>query len=218
MKKNENKVLQGTFDLILNIIIIGLLVVFIRSFIVSPFQVSGPSMCDTLNFIDGECVPTGDTIGEFMLINKFSYLIGEPKRGDIIVFKPGSSEQFYIKRIIGIPGDTIRIKNDDFVYVTPKNGEEIKLDETYLNDINYGNTRAAKENLRTFHVPEGEYFAMGDNRAHSSDSRHCFQSYGECQPDDPGAFISPDIINGKAFVTLWPPSNIKLIRHFDYGF
>ncbi|MDP4008108.1 MAG: signal peptidase I [Candidatus Peregrinibacteria bacterium] len=218
MKKTENKTLQAVFDLILNIVIIGLLVVLIRSFIVSPFQVSGPSMCDTLNFIDGACVPTGGTIGEFMLINKFSYLIGSPKRGDIIVFKPDSSEQFYIKRIIGIPGDTIKIKNNNFVYITPKDGEEMKLNETYLNSTNYGNTKVARENLRTFHVPEGKYFAMGDNRAHSSDSRRCFQSFGECQPDDPSAFISPDVISGKAFITLWPPSNMKLIRHFDYEF
>ena len=218
MRFTKEKIIQGVLDLILNVIIIALLVVVIRSYLISPFQVSGPSMCNTLNFIDGACVPTGDTVGEFMLINKFSYLIGSPERGDIIVFKPEGSEQFYIKRIIGIPGDTVEIKSDNFVYLKPKGGKEVKLNETYLNPQNYGNTRVPRENARIFQVPENKYFVMGDNRAHSSDSRHCFNNYTGCQQGSENTFITPDVISGKAFITLWPPANIKLIRKFDYGF
>lgn len=218
MKSTKEKIIEGILDLVLNIIIIAVLVVIIRTYVVSPFQVSGPSMCDTLNSIDGACVPTGDTVGEFMLINKFSYIIGEPQRGDIIVFKPENSEQFYIKRIVGVPGDTVEIKNDNFVYLTPEGGTQTKLDESYLNSSNYGNTRVPRENTRVFNVPEGKYFVMGDNRSHSSDSRHCFNSYAGCQSGTENAFITPDVISGKAFVTLWPPSNIKLIKRFDYGF
>ncbi len=204
--------------MLLNIIIIALLVVGIRTFVVAPFQVSGPSMCDTLNVINGECVPTGHTVGEFMLINKFSYIIGDPQRGDVIVFKPSHSSQFYIKRIIGVPGDKVEIKPDNFVYLTPAGGEEIKLSEPYLNEENYGNTRTARENMRVFNVPEEKYFVMGDNRMHSSDSRHCFSPLGKCQGDPNDTFLSPDEISGKAFITLWPLKNIKLVKRAEYGF
>ena len=216
-KHTKEKIREGILDLIINVFIIALLVVVIRSFIVAPFQVSGPSMCDTLNVVNGECVTTGNTIGEFMLINKFSYLIGDPKRGDIVVFKPPTDERFYIKRIIGLPGDTIEIKTDNFVYLTPEGEDEIKLEETYLNEDNYGNTKAGREKDRVFHVPEGGYFLMGDNRAHSSDSRHCFSSFG-CSGKGAEPFITKKMISGKAFLTLWPLQNIKFIKKFEYEF
>lgn len=180
-------------------------------------------MCDTLNVINGGCVPHGDTVGEFMLINKFSYIFGSPDRGDIIIFKPDHAEDHYIKRIIAIPGDKVEIKKDKFVYVTPgsgdRAGEEIKINETYLNEINYGNTRVARENQRVFNVPEGGYFVMGDNRAHSSDSRHCFQySTSGCSQHPEYAFITKDEMDGKGLATIWPLNNMKFIKGFDYGF
>ena len=175
-------------------------------------------MCDTLNNINGECVANGHTIGEFILINKFIYLFTDPKRGDVIVFKPKNKDDHYIKRIIGIGGDTIEIKKDRFVYLTPEDKEEVQLDETYLNEINYGNTRVPRENNRIFNVPEGMYFVMGDNRAHSSDSRHCFElSSSACLHNPENAYITKDEISGKAMVTLWPFRNIKLIKRHTYS-
>jgi len=216
-KERKQQIKEGLYELFINLIIICILVVGIRSFIVSPFQVSGPSMCDTLNTINGKCVETGESIGEFMLINKFKYFFSDPERGDIVVFRPPNDERHYIKRIIGVPGDTVEIKKDNFVYLYPQGKEEIKLEETYLNAINYGNTQVDREEYRKFEIPEGGYFVMGDNRAHSSDSRHCF-SMGGCWKREDNAFITKDKISGKAFVTLWPPANIKLIKGFDYGF
>ncbi|MBT6068394.1 signal peptidase I, partial [Candidatus Peregrinibacteria bacterium] len=209
------KIKVALIDLGLNLAVIIILVVLIRSFVIAPFQVSGPSMCDTLNMINGECVENGTTVGEFMIINKISYIFSDPTRGDIVIFKPKDGEHYYIKRIVGIPGDKVEIKKDKFVYVTPLGGEEVKIDETYLNADNFGHTYPAHENKRIFNVPTDRYFVMGDNRSHSSDSRHCFQfSPTGCIYDKDRAFITKSDISGKALLTLWPFQNIKLIKNF----
>lgn len=203
-------------ELLIDTITIFVLVFLIRSYVVSPFRVSGPSMCDTLNQIDGKCVENGTDVGEFMIIEKLSYLFKEPERGDIVVFKPDNVGVHYIKRIIAIGGDKLQIKDDGFVYVTPKGGKETLLDETYLNEENYGKTMYAHTALRIFEIPEGSYFVMGDNRSHSSDSRHCFKGCDDVK--NPDSFIKRENIKGKALITLWPFANYKIIHHIDYGF
>ncbi len=214
----KEKIKSQVLDFALDLLIIVILVFLIRSFLVAPFRVSGPSMCDTLNVIDGECVPNGNTVGEFILLNKLTYLFGEPQRGDVVVFVPPGGELHYIKRIIGIGGDLIEVNSDGYIYITTSDDKRHRLKEPYLNAVNFGNTLPANELSRKFEVPDGKFFVMGDNRAHSSDSRHCFTSPTGCEKNDPRAFIGESDIDGKALVTLWPFGNMKYIRRAEYGF
>ncbi|MFO7809277.1 signal peptidase I [Guyparkeria sp.] len=167
-----------------------LAVLVIRSFLFEPFRIPSGSMMPTL------------LVGDFILVNKFTYglrlpvvntkvaPIGEPERGDVAVFRyPQQPEVDYIKRIIGLPGDTVRI-DDQRVWV---NGEEASLEITgrYDGDSNlkHAGLTTAIETLpdagahrilmdsdrrlgaAEWTVPEGQYFVMGDNRNHSNDSR-----------------------------------------------
>ena len=105
MKEKTKKVLLWLLDLIINIGIIFVLVLVIQKWIIAPFDVSGASMCDTLNLINNEC---HNCYGEKIIINEAVYLFNEPERGDIVVFKvPNSEEKYFIKRIIGLPGETV---------------------------------------------------------------------------------------------------------------
>lgn len=115
-----------------------LIVFFVRSYILSPFQIIGPSMEDTFHggviSYDGEKQVYSD--GEFILVDKMTYRFSEPLRGDVVVFTPGigPEKRYLIKRIIGLPGDTVKIENG-FVFLAPANHPEIftKLDErSYL--------------------------------------------------------------------------------------
>ncbi len=128
--------------------------VIIYLFLFQPNQVKGSSMATT--FEDNE----------YILTDKISYRLNNPQRGDVIVFKsPRNQEVDFIKRIIGLPGDRIRIWGGR-VYL---NGQ--LLDEPYLSPGTVTSSGLfAREGL-TITVPPGEYFVMGDNRSHSSDSR-----------------------------------------------
>lgn len=210
-------------EIILNIVIIVGLVFVIRTFIVSPFQVYGPSMCDTLNYINDQCERG---YGEYIIVNKAVYQnflgwqVGVPKRGDIIVFHPPHNEkEFYIKRIIGLGGETVKLK-DGYVYIYNKEHPQgIKLNETYLNSSNQGNTRPYREENTVFEVPSGQYFVLGDNRVQSSDSRSCFkesQLGQDCHDPGTTAYLKPDHIEGKAWLVLWPLTKIGAIADMDY--
>lgn len=210
MKEKHKKALLWLLDLAANLAIIIILVMVIQKWIIAPFDVSGSSMCDTLNLIKGECV-RGE--GEKIIINEALYVFGEPKRGDIVVFKsPSKEEKYFIKRIIGLPGDKVEIKNGG-VFV---NGTE--LDEKYLNSSNKGKTETFFSNFSTFEVPAEKYFLLGDNRQASTDSRSCFQSSIslDCKEHPENAFIERENIRGKAWFVWWPLPNIRLIPHSEY--
>lgn len=214
--KNDREWISGflyfVLDVALNAVIIIGLVFVIRIYLIAPFRVFGPSMCDTLNYIDGRCVKDN---GEYIIVNKILYhhfgdlSFGNPDRGDIIVFRPRlSSPEFYIKRIIGIGGDTVTL-DGGYVYLENEEfPERIRLDESYLSASSFGSTYPYSGGESSFTVPEGQYFLLGDNRRFSSDSRHCFSSNG-CGPSD-NPFLSFENISGKAWVVLWP---FDLIRH-----
>ncbi|GAB2517707.1 signal peptidase I [Microbulbifer agarilyticus] len=182
-----------------------LAIVFVlRSFVVEPFQIPSASMDPTLE------------VGDFILVNKYAYglrlpvsrtkvvNIGEPKRGDVMVFfPPHMNETYYIKRVVGLPGDEIRVENNQ-LYV---NGEAMPQEFIRFDTQNPGRELmwetldghrhlAAKQqrpgpygNIRTVTVPEGYYFMMGDNRDNSLDSR----KWG---------FVPEKDIVGKAFA-IW---------------
>lgn len=147
-----------------------LIVVPIRVFIAQPFVVEGLSM-----------FPTFEN-GDYLVIDELSYRFEAPERGDVIVFRH-SQGVFYIKRIIGLPGETVAIARGQ-VTVTKPDGTTLALDESYV--INEDATYTLQATLGA-----DQYFVMGDNRPKSSDSRVW------------GALEREDII-GKAFVRLFP--------------
>ncbi len=147
----------------------------VRFFIAAPYVVSGASM-----------EPTFDT-WDYLITDRISYDIGEPERGDIVIFKlPEDTSRTLIKRVIGLPGETVVI-NDHIVTIT--NGEHPEgfvLDEPYLSAENIGGV----DNVRAT-LGESEYFVLGDNRRVSADSRLW------------GPLPERDIV-GKVFVRLFP--------------
>jgi len=146
-----------TLEIIKVFLIALAIVVPVRYFLIQPFYVKGASM--EPNFHDHE----------YLIIDEISYRLGSPKRGDVIVFKyPRNPKQFYIKRVVGLPGETVTIK-DGFVFITKTDGEEIKYDESSYLDPSVSTQPYTYSNVT---LDDDEYFVMGDNRPSSYDSRH----------------------------------------------
>ncbi len=136
--------------------------------------------------------------GEYLLTEKVSYRFKNPKRGDVVVFKaPNSENEEFIKRIIGLPGEKVSIKQGK-VYI---NGRQLK--ESYLpkETITLGMS-FLKENEEK-NIPEGYFFVLGDNRNHSSDSR----VWG---------LINKKAITGRAWIVYWPPQKIRIVKDVNY--
>ncbi len=141
--------LKDLFTLALLIVVV---VIPIRMFIVSPFVVDGASMHPTFENLD------------YLIIDEIVYAFSSPARGDVVVFRyPGNPSIFYIKRIIGLPGETVSI-NRGSVTISSASGEDIALTEPYIVNEDATYTKSISLN-------DGEYFVMGDNRPNSSDSR-----------------------------------------------
>ncbi len=165
--------LEEFIEFLRDLIIILLIVIIIRTYIASPFQISWNSMEKSYHN------------KEFILVNKFSYAqiwnfkIWDPIRWDVVIFRPHASnwKEFYIKRIIWMPNDTIKIENWE-VYIKKWGATDfIKLNEDYLDPINKWSTFLwSNTEEKIFVIPEWEYFLMWDNRNNSSDSRSCFMS------------------------------------------
>ena len=187
-------------DIILNAAIIITIVFTIRYFLISPFQVSGNSMLDTLHD------------REYIIVNKLNYRFNEPERGDPIVFlPPNHKKDYYVKRIIGIPGDTVVIENGKVKLITPEDPEGHYVDESYLSERFNGKTYLPTDIMNeTFTVPEDKYFVLGDNRTGSSDSRYWRDAY----TNEPTPFVEKDMISGKVWTVLWPLNKIRIIDDF----
>lgn len=169
-------------ELIQSLVIAAVLAFLIITFVAQSFVVDGRSMEPTLHD------------GERLFVNKFIYRFHPPERGDIIVFSPrGDTDKKYIKRVIGLPGETIEIKDGE-TYV---NGELIK--EEYINESTDGD-------FGTYKVPEESVFVMGDNRNHSADSRY---------PSIVG-YVEYNSIAGKAFWVYWPINKMRVIDSYEY--
>ncbi|MCA9374489.1 signal peptidase I [Candidatus Peregrinibacteria bacterium] len=221
--KNQSTVkIAFWFDILLNLIIIIGLVFIIRTFIISPFQVYGSSMCDTFNYFDGRC---NNGYGEYIIVNKFGYQnmlgwqVGLPQRGDVVVFHPPHNDsEFFIKRVIGLPGETIKIIDNKIFIFNDENPDGFELDEEYLNLRNKDNT-VPREAGSVFEVPEGSYFVLGDNRTGSSDSRSCFResvNQGKCGEGRNSPYLTLDHIEGKAAIVLWPFTKLSVIYNPEY--
>ncbi|MFH0770720.1 MAG: signal peptidase I [Candidatus Peregrinibacteria bacterium] len=187
-------------DVIVNIVIIVAIVAGIRTFLVSPFQVEGNSMVDTLEH------------KEYIVINKLAYFIGKPERGDVVVFRPPNDEsKHYVKRVIGLPGDEVILRGGSVYLRASGATEERKLDEPYLNDNNRGHTyqhppsSGNQEEIR-YSVPEGQYFLLGDNRQGSMDSRSF-----------PAHTVLEKSIKGRVWFVLLPLSKMHVLVRSEYG-
>lgn len=169
-------------DSFLDIVFVISIVLFVRLYFLSPFQIIWPSMESTFhggNVIKNIHGQYGD--GEFILVDKMTYRLTSPLRGDVVVFSPriGPEKKYLIKRVIGLPGDTIQIK-DGYVFIaTSQNPEKfIKIDESVYLGKNYWKTCIYQDCIWDepvkFSIPQWHYFLMGDNRQESLDSRQCF--------------------------------------------
>lgn len=181
-EERESSILRELGGWILYILIIIGLTYLIITFVGQRTRVSGSSMETTLHN------------GDNLIVDKLSYRFRDPKRYDIIVFPYKYEENtYYIKRIIGMPGETLQIK-DGYVYI---DGEKLTSD-IYGNELIEDPQTA--EDLVT--LGEDEYFVMGDNRNHSMDSRD--PSVGVLKKSD---------LMGRAWVRIYPFNNVGVIRH-----
>lgn len=177
-KPQEKK--ENLLSEIVRFSLVALLIVLpIRIFIAQPFIVSGASMETTFS------------TGEYLIIDQLTYHMEEPGRGEVIVFRyPKDPSKFFIKRIIGLPGDTIAITGSQITIKNPMYPEGTILTEPYIRGMKAGTTM-------TETLGDGEYFVMGDNRDASSDSR----SWGVLQKDK---------IVGRVFIRLFPFTALNL--------
>lgn len=156
-EKEEKKITFGSvllsfFDFLKTVIIIVVLAALIRQFVIQPFIVDGQSM--EPNFQNND----------YLITDKVSYRLHTPSRGEVVIFHPPDNPSVnYLKRVIGLPGDTIKISGGD-VYV---NGKKIK--ESYIN--NNEKTLSPNSGDVELTLKDKEYFVLGDNRNHSRDSR-----------------------------------------------
>ena len=178
-ENNKKTGWQSFFELVRFAVIALAIVIPFRLFIAQPFIVSGSSM-----------YPTFEN-SEYIILDELSYRLGEPERGDVVVFRyPNDTTKFFIKRIIGLPNETVNI-NDGVVTITNKaNPDGFTLEEPYIEK-----QMASDKN---FNLKENEYFVMGDNRAASSDSRVW------------GA-VERKLLVGKAFLRLYPIDRIDVL-------
>lgn len=177
--------LAAIFDFLQGIVAVAAVMVMIYLFIMSPQQVSGHSM--EPNFHDGD----------YILTNKIMYKLTDPKRGDIVILKsPTNKDIDYIKRIIGLPGETLMLHEQHY-YI---NGKILNEPYQYNKPVYGGSFLHENEEVT---IPAGMYFVSGDNRPGSSDSREF------------GLIAREDLI-GQAFLRYWPTNTVGLIPHPVY--
>jgi signal peptidase I len=170
---------QALKEIVIFVVLAIIIVLPIRLFVAQPFVVDGESMHPTFENAN------------YLIVDELTYHFEAPQRGDVIVFRyPGNPKIFYIKRIIGLPGETVSI-NSGVVNITKTNGQSITLSEPYavVEDATYTQTTTLGSN---------QYWVMGDNRPESSDSRVW------------GPLPSQNII-GRVFLRLLPANDVGFL-------
>lgn len=175
----EVKKEQSGWDLLRFAIVALLIVIPVRIFIAQPFVVSGSSMFPT--FQDKN----------YLIVDELTYKLSDPKRDDVIVFHyPLDPTKFFIKRIIGLPGETVDIKKGVVTITSSTDTKGFIMDEPYIHE--------QVTTDKHFELKEDEYFVMGDNRGASSDSR----VWGS---------VPRKLIVGRAFLRLWPLNELNIL-------
>lgn len=167
---------QSLVDLLHDLAIAVVVCVLLITYVVQAFKVQGTSMSPEL--LDGERI----------LVNKFLYRFGDIERGDVVVFwYPEDPNLSFIKRVVGLPGETVEVRNGD-VYI-----DSVLVDEPYVIPDNADRRSFASQEIRP-----GHYFVLGDNRRGSNDSR----SWG---------LVPQRYVYGKAFVRIWPLKDVGAV-------
>lgn len=180
-KKEEKKSpLKEALDFCFPIVIALLVALILKSCVFANAQVPTGSMLNTIQ------------LGDRVIASRLEYKFNDPERYDIIIFRfpdavdAGDNKTFFVKRIIGLPGETVEIVNG-VVYVTDKDGKTEQLRDDFIT------TETPTGNYGPFEVPEDSYFCMGDNRNHSEDSRFWKNKY-----------VHKDLIIGKVKFRYYP--------------
>ena len=182
LKNNENRVEstgRSLWELARFALLAIAIVIPIRIFIAQPFIVSGSSMFPT--FEDKQ----------YLIVDEISYKLGDINRGDVVIFKyPLDTKKYYIKRIIGLPNETIDIKDGKVFVINKENPDGFELDDSFIQNIS--------KDTGHYELQNDEYFVLGDNRTNSSDSRF----WGP---------VPKKLLVGRAFLRLFPISKINLL-------
>jgi signal peptidase I len=175
MEKVYFMVFQFIKEILVTFLLALIIVIPIRVFLFQPFLVKGQSM-----------EPSFYT-GDYLIVDEITYRFRDPKRGEAIVFKyPQNEKQKFIKRVVGLPNETVEINADELI-VKNKKGETVYSEKNPSNSI-FGDLKIQLE--------DGEFFVLGDNRAHSLDSRY----FGKVEKKE---------IVGRVILRLFPPQRIE---------
>ncbi|HSX58173.1 MAG TPA: signal peptidase I [Candidatus Saccharimonadales bacterium] len=191
MPEEKSSLWSTVVDVIETVVVAAAIFVVVYLFLLQPHQVRGASMKP--NFQDGQ----------YILTDKISYRFAQPKRGEVIIFKaPTDMDVDFIKRIIGLPGERVKISDGKVTIYNDQNKNGFVLNEPYQT---LGPTSGGKEAPQNTEVtiPKDQYFVLGDNRLESFDSRSW------------GTLPKKNII-GKAWLRYWPLSQIGFITHPTY--
>ena len=179
---------ESVWEIFKTILICLAIILPIRYFIAQPFYVKGASM--EPNFHEHD----------YLLVDEISYRFNSPKRGDVVVFRyPKNPQEYFIKRVIGLPGETIEIK-DGNVYIAQAGEEAVELLESYIPPL----TETVSQVSEKVTLKSDEYYVLGDNRNGSKDSR----SFGP---------VNIDFIIGRSFFRGLPLSRVELVKNPSYN-
>lgn len=177
------------FELVKIVVISLVIIIPVRYFLIQPFYVKGASM--EPNFYDHE----------YLIVDEISYRFSEVKRGDIVVFRyPRDPQEYFIKRIIGLPGEKVQIKDGKVIIYNAQNPDGVTIDEPYL--AAGVNTYSLSDEPIT--LTNDEIFVLGDNRNSSKDSR----SFGP---------VNKSYITGKVLFRGWPFNRINIFEGQSYN-
>ena len=178
-KKEQNSVVAEILDYLKTIVIVVVVVLLLNQFVLINARIPSESMQNTI------------MVGDQIFGNRLAYRNSDPERFDIVIFRyPDDPDQLFIKRVIGLPGETVEIK-DGKVYI---NGSDTPLDDSFCPETPIGD-------FGPYEVPEDSYFMLGDNRNWSKDSRFWENTY-----------VHEDAILGKAVLRYWPLNKIGVVE------
>ena len=199
-RAGSRRALGCAFEIVETLVLTLVIYLVIHNFVAQPFEVQQASMFPTI------------VEGEYILIDKLTPRFGDYEYGDVVVFDPPSSSGLdsegipFIKRVIGLPGDTVTLENGR-VFVTRPGESPVRIEEPYVvreEDGSPASTLQTNGNpVSEWVVPDGTYFVMGDNRPESQDSR----AFGP---------IEEDLILGRAWLRYFPLERVGLIERPDY--